>query len=80
MFGLLFVAYSFVAAYASGVLYPAPTKVLTLPSPALSRFALRASPLLALLFAGLLGLIGPYLLLYFLVILLFVLFVRWIRT
>jgi hypothetical protein len=66
MFGLLFVALGLITAWATRILFIAPNK--EEPRPALFNFALKGSPFLALLFVGLLGMIGKYVLFYSLVV------------
>lgn len=78
MIGLFSAAFGIFAAYAARILFTAPNK--PEPRSALHSFALKSSPLLALLFAGLLGMIGKYVLYYSLAILALVLGVKWVRS
>jgi hypothetical protein len=77
MIGLLFIVLGLITAYAARLLFAAPNKAE--PRPALYNFALKSSPLLALLFTALLGMAGKYVLFYSLLILALVLGVRWVR-
>ncbi len=64
--GLLFVVLGLVTAWAARILFKAPN--MEEPRPAIFNYALKGSPLLALLFVALLGMIGAYVLFYALVV------------
>lgn len=78
MIGLLSAAIGIFAAYTARILFTAPNQ--PEPRSVLHNFALKVSPLLALLFTALLGMIGKYVLYYSLAILALVLGTKWLRS